>query len=412
METPVEITESPQRIDVPDARRSWRRIIIRNDGPEPIPSPDVQAADQLDLNDLDAIVTHVCKPGMGEAEKAAALFGFLKDTVVKWALPNPDGSQNPMQILNVYGYCNCGGFSITLATLAAAAGLKTRNVHLPGHGVTEIQHDGAWHLYDSNLQATYPKSDGTLASVEEVQADLSLLERTEHDFHAPRTFNLDELKSIYGQCHALYLDPPAPEDLHQMNFALLPGETLAWSRDAWTRFYPYQNEVFMVEPPPHYCAGGTLRFDGGTLSADAPRKAYTLSWRRRLPWAILGGCVRLAGHRTSGDGQVSLVLKREDRELTVGGILTERRDCEGEFSVVFDFSRAAALPPPAPTLFELELELIIYKVRPESVLSLREIEIEIALQRAPQSLPPSDLKEVELFYRDDATRRRASVAIE
>ncbi|MDP6668209.1 MAG: hypothetical protein QF357_12580 [Dehalococcoidia bacterium] len=275
----------------------------------------------------------------------------------------------------------------------------------------EIWHDDAWHLYDSNLQVTYSKPDGQLASVEEVQNDLSLLDQADHDFHAPRGFNLEGVRSIYGQGQVWHPDPPSA-DMHSMDFELLPGETISWYYDERARFYPYQNEVFMVEPCPEHVAGGTLLVPGESMSAEHESESFSQRFRRHVPWAIVGGRLRASGFRTPGDGQVSLLLHREGRELTVGGILTERADCEESFEIVFDFANAAVRPPPDPVLFDLDLELILYKVRPESELRFENVMVELDLQRAPQTLPPHDLEGAELVYHDRSDERIISVMIE
>ena len=405
-----EIQVSPFKI--PGDIGSWRTISIRNDGDTPVSRPDVQALGQLDRSDLHAIVAEACDPDMRDAEKAHALFEFMKSNVVKWALPSLDAEQNPIKILNVHGYCNCGGFSITLAVLARAAGLKARNVHLPGHGVTEIWHDGAWHLYDSNLQVTYPKPNGELAGVEEVQNDLTLLDGIDHDFHAPCTFNLEGVREIYAKHQVWHPELPAEDELHSMAFDLLPGETIRWFRDERARFYPHQNEVFMVEPCGDYVAGGTLQIPGQTIRAQREGESFSQRFQRQVPWVIVGGRMYASGFRTPQDGQVQLLLHREETELNVGGILTERTDCEDSFSIVFDFTRALTLPPPAPVLYDLDLELVLFKVRPESELRFDNVRVELDLQRAPQTLPPTDLRDAELVYRDKSNERNVQVVVE
>lgn len=105
-----------------------------------------------------------------------------------------------MQILNTYGYCNCSGFGSTLATLASHAGLKSRNVGIGGHSVTEIYYDDGWHLFDANMSGTYPKDDGTLASAEEVHQNLDLLGRaTDHRFWTPDNYGPEQLRRMYSR---------------------------------------------------------------------------------------------------------------------------------------------------------------------------------------------------------------------
>jgi len=400
-----------------------------------VENPQVSAPGQLDLSNADEILEHVVNDSMNEAEEAMALFEFVKRTVRKWALPNQEGNGKPMQILNVYGYCNCGGFGRTLAMLASLAGLRARVVGLPGHCLTELFYDEAWHAFDANLKTVYPKPDGLLASVEEIQRNPTLLDEADNEFHAPDNFNLDRLRSMYADGQVSYLPPLKREVLHRMSFRLHPEETVEWYRDERAAFFPYQNEVFMCPPPPGYWAGGRLSYcprlseatfakrwglgsreddlvcEGGVLSLSRCGQVQKLRMNWDFPWAVLGGRVKIAGFRTPGDGQLRACLNRPERTIHFDGILTEREDRQDEFQAVLDFTRAAILPPPAQVLFGVDLELTMYRVRAESRFLLREVTVEIELQRSPQSLPPSELGEPWL-YTDHSPEREVEVAIE
>ena len=128
--------------------------------------------------------------------------------------------------------------------------------------------------------------------------------------------------------------------------------------------------------------------------------------------AIVGGRMYASGFRPPQDGQVQLLLHREETELNVGGILTERTDCEDSFEIIFDFTRALTLPPPAPVLYDLDLELVLFKVRPESELRFDNVRVELDLQRAPQTLPPTILEEAGLTYSDKSEERHLTITVE
>jgi len=436
--TPVafEIQQSPREVDLPASASRWRSLRIRNLGETPVDTPTVLAPGQLDLADIDAIIRHACPEGASDAEKAMGLYRFVLEHIKMWALPNPSGAARPMQILNLYGYCNCGGFGQTLATLANCAGLNARTLGIGGHAVMEMHYDGAWHLFDSNMMGIYPKADGTLASAEEVHKDLTLLEKANHRCHCPDNYNLETLRRMYGQGKFSYGSPTNRANLHKISHQLFPEEHITWYRDRRAKYYPYQNSSFMVEPPSGYHAGGTFTYQpdlNGAMFRDRWKlgtheddlviedagltvfqagKVQKLRMRWAFPWPVVGGRVRIAGFRTPKDGMLRARLYRAERQIHFGSILTDRRDAEGEFHLVFDFSRAAVLPPPARALFGVDLELTMYKVDPDTRFLIRSLEVEVDLQRAPKTLPPAELKDAHLVYRDHSQKRNIRVTVE
>jgi len=435
--TPVafECRKSPQELSLPAAVSGWRSLRIENLGDTPVDTPTVLASGQLDLADVDAIIRHVCPKGMSDAEKAMALYRFVLEHIEMWALPNPSGASRPMQILNLYGYCNCSGFAQTLATLANCAGLKARTLGIGGHAVMEMHYDGAWHLFDSNMMGIYPKADGTLASAEEVHKDLTLLEKANHRCHCPDNYNLDTLRRMYGQGKFGHGSPRNRANLHKISHQLFPEERITWYRDGRAKSYPYQNGSFMIEEPPSgYHAGGTfvyqpdlkgamfrdrwklgaseedLAIEDGGLTVSQAGKTQKLRMRWAFPWPVVGGRVRIAGFRTPKDGQMRIRLYRPER-IHFGGMLTDNHDAEGEFDLVFDFDRAAVLPPPHRVLFAVDLELTMYKVKPQTRFLIRSLTVEVDLQRAPKSLPPAELTG-KLVYRDGSPKRHVRVSVE
>jgi hypothetical protein len=374
---------------------------------------------------------------MTDAERALALHEFVVRNVRSWALPNAAGNSRPMQILNVYGYCNCGGFARATAALAAVAGMKSRVVGLPGHVVAEVFYDDAWHLFDGSANAVYRKPDGTLASVEEVHGNLKLLDNVKHRVHAPDgAFTEEGIRRMYEQGPSGFQAAPSGEQLHKIAFALHPEETIVWYRDERAKFYPFQNREFMSRPPIGYFASGTLiyrpqtggeHFAGrwglgsraddlslknGVLSVSKAGRIQRLRMKWKLPWAVLGGRVRIAGYRTPDEGTIRMFLHRPDRRIQFVAVTTDQPDYDEAFDTVLHFDRVAVQPPPNPVLFDVDLELALFKVRPESRLELRTIEVEIDVQRSPQSLPPAELDGRSLVYRDKGQQRKVRVVLD
>jgi len=74
---------------------------------------------------------------------------------------------DPIKLFNVYGYSVPAMSASSVAALARAEGLAARG-RIAGQALTEVEYDGAWHALDPGSIAVYPKADGQLASVEEL----------------------------------------------------------------------------------------------------------------------------------------------------------------------------------------------------------------------------------------------------
>ncbi len=88
---------------------------------------------------------------------------------------------DPVKLFNVFGWSICGVTANTLAVLYADAGFQAARIpRLKGHEATEVSYDGAWHLFDGDLQAyhrRHPPEEGTIASYADCLADPTLISR-------------------------------------------------------------------------------------------------------------------------------------------------------------------------------------------------------------------------------------------
>jgi hypothetical protein len=124
---------------------------------------------------LEAWEKSFLKPGMSERDKALAAWRTAvafqhQDAPPHEYLHPEEVVMDPVKVFNVYGYGFCSMASANVAALARRAGLKARGWGINAHSVPEVYYDGAWHLLDASLVNTFPKTDGTLASVEEITA--------------------------------------------------------------------------------------------------------------------------------------------------------------------------------------------------------------------------------------------------
>ena len=432
-----QVDRSGQVLSVAKDRSAWKALRIENRGEEPIEFPNLLLEGQLDRSDPAAIVRHVLDDDMSDAARALALHQYVVKNIRSWALPNPEGNGRPLQILGVYGYCNCGGFSHTLGRLAREAGMKARIVSLPGHAVTEIFYDGGWHLFDGSGDAVYRRPDGTVASAQQVHEDPRLLDSVQHRIHAPDGgFTEASIRAMYKSGPKGYALVASGKAVYPPVWSLYPDEAITWYRDDRAKFYPFQNIVFMSRPPKSYYAGGTLVYrphiDGkrfaarwklgtrdddlavsdGRLRVSQAGRIERLRMRWKLPWAVVGGRVRLAGFRTPDTGVIRMFLNRPDRRIQFVGVMTDQPDYDRAFDTVLHFDRAAVMPPPAQVLFDIDLEIALFKRNAESRLEIHSLAVEIDLQRSPQSLLPADLGDKPLVYTDKSEARRARIVLE
>ncbi len=131
-----------------------------------------------DVSSMDAWKLSFIKEGMTDEQKALAIW----TTVVKFRHQEPppiefltgDGGDvhDPIKTFNVYGYGMCCCESSNICALARYTGLKARGWGITGHSVPEIFYNDAWHLYDASLICYFKKSDGSVAGVEDIIADV------------------------------------------------------------------------------------------------------------------------------------------------------------------------------------------------------------------------------------------------
>lgn len=79
---------------------------------------------------------------------------------------------DPIKIMNVYGYSFCSVAASEMCELGKVAGLKARGLGIKTHNVMEFGFDDSWHMFDASLINYFPKPDGTIASADEISAQV------------------------------------------------------------------------------------------------------------------------------------------------------------------------------------------------------------------------------------------------
>ncbi|MDP6058464.1 MAG: hypothetical protein QGH33_06205, partial [Pirellulaceae bacterium] len=130
------------------------------------------------MSSIEAWEKSFIREDMSPQEKALAIF----KTKVMFSHQDPPPLEylqeaacvhDPIKSFNVYGYGMCCCASSNVEALARQVGLQSRGWAINAHSVSEVGWDDAWHLLDSSLINYFPKADGQLASVEEIEAAVS-----------------------------------------------------------------------------------------------------------------------------------------------------------------------------------------------------------------------------------------------
>lgn len=152
---------------------------------------------------------------------------------------------DPVKLLNAYGWAICGQSAALVYSLYRAAGLRARQIGLPGHVLTEVWYDGRWHVLDTDMRTWFRTSDGHIASAYELAQNPEELIRNNPNKSDPCDLPDRPLKSyaeMYAKCETTggrvkNVLPPWRISAHTMDFRLRPGETLVRSQEHEGRFH-------------------------------------------------------------------------------------------------------------------------------------------------------------------------------
>ncbi|MBI4790392.1 MAG: transglutaminase domain-containing protein, partial [Chloroflexi bacterium] len=161
---------------------------IENVGSTTIVGPKIVVNGAPDWSTIDSILAEIISPGMTNDEKARAIWQFARTAHDHWWLPSAltHEGYDPVNYFNVYGYGFCGNVAAAMAALYDHVGQPSR-VYNPqayyderwnGHAVPGAFYDGAWHMFDADLDIVFLKRDNhTIAGVEDLMDDPGLVTR-------------------------------------------------------------------------------------------------------------------------------------------------------------------------------------------------------------------------------------------
>ena len=233
-------------------------VVVENVGEADVVNPRLVVNGRRDWFSADDILAGVLEPGMTEAEKAMAIWGFTASfevqahdnnrrvgpayTAVGTETDNTDTSHpsrntfkeraNPVKAANAYYCSGCSLSAANFVVLCRHAGLIARAVWMSGldtfrnHCVGEVWYDGGWHLFDPERRAFFLEQDNTtVASYETLHRKPHVEVRTHNAGFASKGMkpHAGEYKRYYPP-HIM----PVEQWLSTMALTLRPGETFVW----------------------------------------------------------------------------------------------------------------------------------------------------------------------------------------
>ena len=158
-----------------------------------IQAPRVTTDRSIDCHSLESIAADVCRGRRTKQEKAIALYEFVQRVLFHYPQRSeryhPHDNTDSLRQINTYGYGFCSQQMLVLVDLWRRAGIQSTCWGMPGHCTTQAEYGGAVHWFDPIIGAYVYRRDGrTVASLEEIARDPTILSRAAEEGRASPTF--------------------------------------------------------------------------------------------------------------------------------------------------------------------------------------------------------------------------------
>lgn len=228
-------------------------LVIENVGRGDVVNPRLVIDRRRNWYSAETILSSILRPGMSEAEKAMAIWGFSSSIEVQCHENNrrvgpyypEERSQpsrnsfkergNPVKAANSYYCSGCQLSATNCAVLLRQAGLAARAVWMcpldqyENHCVVEVWYDGAWHLFDPERRAFYLDSDNTtVASYETLHNNPAMAARTHDGGFAAKYMAKLSHAADYEKYYPPSVMPVDGDWVDKMSMTLRPGEKFVW----------------------------------------------------------------------------------------------------------------------------------------------------------------------------------------
>ena len=255
----------------------------------------------VDFFSRETILKSIIKPGMTNEQKAVACYELVRSRIFHFCRPDDN---DPMRVLNVYGYALCGTIQHTLVWLAQGtfgpqggrpAGLTSRMISNPetfkaaaggwlvdsmyrldgakppsrlGHSWCQLFYDGRYHFLDAHAGFYVYTADGKhIASMEEISGDPTLVTDPVRK-SAPFMPCDNGRPEFFYRVAGSHRGRSVEKTVHAMALRVRPGETLVLHFDRLPGRYFKRSRSWKGQwLPKFYEEGPHLRTQGALVKS-------------------------------------------------------------------------------------------------------------------------------------------------
>lgn len=206
-----------------------------------------------DMSSMKSIVQSIATEAMTDKEKALAIWNFVKDSKYHFGNPTTYVERDSIDLINSWGYGNCGFTTRAVIDLARMTGLPAREYRLGVHIVPEVYFNEKWHVLDADGGVYFTNDDGTIASVEDIENDITLLTTANSSVYSYDYFQ----KSYSTTKNNVIFDYETQDINKKIEYELRPGETVLFMNSNRGDYFSavdyseppeYSNSFFIYEP--------------------------------------------------------------------------------------------------------------------------------------------------------------------
>lgn len=400
--------------------QSWIRL--ENLGADEIHGAKFQRADR-DWSTIDSILASIVRPGMSNAEKARAIWQFAREARYHWLPPSSyfTETDDPVKYFNFYGYGLCSDTSYAMARLYDRIGFPVRiwNPGMPAaHLVPEVFYDGAWHMYDGDLDAVYLMRDNeTVAGVSDLIDDPDLVRRA-----GPKHAHLVDIyaRTPRTAVFSWWYPPVPPIDL---GVSLRPREQLTfyWEPRGRARVSPddYQPPIYAnAELASRLLASDAdyarwlsdaqamevaIADSQSAFTASIANQPGTLAYQVRSAYPIIQASVALDVIAPAADDVVEIFASRGPSAVGAPTLVwsSAGQPARGRLPLTLDLTTVVS-PLETDATYAFTLYARVRSPRPQTT-GISGFDVLSILQAAPQSLPAIERGSTTFRYRDRST---------
>lgn len=297
----LDALDSSYHVAAPTVALENERLVLRNLDPRSSVMIKLHADGRPDLASAEGMLAGIVDDTMTAEAKAIAIWQFVVDWRYHYiAAETGDEIDDPVKLINVYGYGLCGNSAAGIHALSAAAAMPARIWSLGEHVVAEIWYDGGWHMFDADHEVYYRGGDGDIVSVLELAADPAPILATAYD---PNGASSAFMASLYSDTSDNYVYPPTPASTHRIEPVLAPLDEVRFELAQGTVYSQSEASYALYPtygPPPNF-ANGTL-----TRALDVSQPGSDWLIPVEWPFLLVGGELELALARDDVDVEISI----------------------------------------------------------------------------------------------------------